>query len=150
MDLEYFTPDNDSASEMQQSEVVFLFLFPANEQLAKTIEPGKSDFNDPSPGFLALLLLCFFLSSGTYMRRVCTLSHCLVSGGTRIGGICAKVLWSMFRYLWACDDNCVQTSNLTSWVFAPDMTTAKGTPLLSTNILRFVPIFSPISWIVSN
>ena len=109
MDPEKLTPYNDSASEMQQSKVVFLFLFPANEELAKTIKPGKSDFNDPSPGFLALLLLCFFLSPGTHMRRICTLAHCLISGATRIGGICAKVLWGMFRDLWACDDNCVQS-----------------------------------------
>ena len=57
MNVEQFAPDNNSASEIQQSEIVFLFLFPANEQLAKTVKPGKSDFNDPASGLFALLLL---------------------------------------------------------------------------------------------
>ena len=57
MNVEQFAPDNNSASEIQQSEIVFLFLFPANEQLAKTVKPGKSNFNDPTSGLFVLLLL---------------------------------------------------------------------------------------------
>lgn len=56
-------------------------------------------------GSLTRRLLCFLLSSGTRMGRVCALTHGSSGRDNCIGGgICAKVRWSVSSDLWACDD----------------------------------------------
>jgi hypothetical protein len=43
--------DDGGASEMEHGFIVIGFLFPANEETAKAIEPGVGAFDDPASGF---------------------------------------------------------------------------------------------------
>jgi hypothetical protein len=63
-------PTDDGASEIEQGQIVRSFLLPADEQAAKAIDPGVSDFYNPTSRLAASgLALAFFFAlalSGTW------------------------------------------------------------------------------------
>ncbi len=79
MNLKKFTPDNNSAGEMDECQVICSFLLKTDQQLAKTIEKRVRDLNDPAMGMEIRITFQFlhFLAAWPNMWRIASLLNFL-------------------------------------------------------------------------
>ena len=77
MNAQEFTPDNNSASKLNKSQIIGGFLFIADQQFAKTVEKRVCDLNDPTAGsevWVTFQFLLFLAAGTTPARGVTTIS----------------------------------------------------------------------------
>ena len=103
MNGDNFAPNDESAGELNKSQIVRGFLLKTHQEFAKAVNPGMAYLNDPSAGLeiRVALYLRFFLTSRLDMGNISAFFDSLIGAG--ISGIEAKVLrafrcWSRAKY----------------------------------------------------
>ena len=103
-----FTPNNDSASKLNEGWIIGSFLFRTNQKLTKAIEKRVDDFNDPTTGpeFRIALQFLLFLATGSDMGRIPMLLYLFSTAC--IASIQTQILRMFFIWFWTQHYNMIQ------------------------------------------
>ena len=100
MNAQEFTPDNNSTSKLNKSQIIGGILFITDQQFAKTVEKRVCDLNDPTAGSEVWVTFQFllFLAAGTNMGRIATREHLFTAAS--IASIQTQILRVFFIRFW--------------------------------------------------
>jgi hypothetical protein len=95
---------------MEESQVVARFLFPVNEETARTVEPGMRSLNVPASCPISVNdgLLRFFLTATADMFLIPACSHQNAQERIIIPRIQAEMLRVLLARFWARDDDAIE------------------------------------------